>query len=138
VGCGHQALSLVFVEDLARVIVDCLSHPAAQGKVFFATNPEVRTAREFGEFVAEELQKRPLRLPVPVSLLWPVCWGQELISQLTRRANVLSGQKYAELRAPGWVCDGTKLKDELGLECPTTLAEGVRRTAHAYRADGWL
>lgn len=138
VGCGRQALSLVFVEDLAQVIVDCLSHPDAEGKVFFAANPEVRTAREFGGLVAEELQKRPIRLPIPVPLLWPVCWGQELISQLTRRANVLSGQKYAELRAPGWVCDGTKLKDELGLECPTTLAEGVRRTAHAYRADGWL
>jgi nucleoside-diphosphate-sugar epimerase len=138
VGCGRQALSLVFVEDLAQVIVDCLSRPAAEGKVFFAANPEVRTAREFGGLVAEELRKRPLRLPIPVPLLWPVCWGQELISQLTRRANVLSGQKYAELRAPGWVCDGAKLKDELGLECPTTLAEGVRRTAHAYRADGWL
>lgn len=138
VGCGRQALSLVFVEDLARVIVDCLSHPTAAGKVFFAPHQEVRTAREFGNLVADELGKRPLRLPIPVPLLWPVCWGRELISQLTRRANVLSGQKYAELRARGWVCDGSKLKAELGLECPTALAEGVRRTARAYRADGWL
>ena len=138
VGCGRQALSLVFVEDLARVIVDCLEHPAAAGKVFFAANPEVKTAREFGSLVARELQKRPWHVPIPVPLLWPVCWGQQLVSQLTGKANVLSGQKYAELRAPGWVCEASRLKTELGLECPTTLAEGVHRTARAYQADGWL
>lgn len=138
IGCGRQALSLVFVMDLARVIVDCLRLPAVANNVFFAANPEIKTAREFGEVVAGELQVRPIRLPIPVPLLWPVCWGQELISQITRKANVLSAQKFAELRAPGWVCDGSKLKNELGLECPTALAEGVRRTALAYREDGWL
>jgi nucleoside-diphosphate-sugar epimerase len=138
VGCGRQPLSLVFVEDLARVIVDCLDHPRAPGKVFFVANPEIQTAGQFGALVAKELQRRPLRIPLPVPLLWPVCWGQELISRLTRRANVLSAQKYAELRAPGWVCDGSRLKGELGLECPTALAEGVRRTAVSYRQDGWL
>jgi hypothetical protein len=106
--------------------------------VFFAANPEIRTAREFGDRVAMELGRRPFRLPIPVPLLWPACWGQELLSQLTRRPNVLSAQKYAELRAPGWVCDGSRLSDDLGLECPTALAEGVRRTAAAYHEDGWL
>ena len=138
VGCGRQALSLVYAEDLARVIVGCLEPPAASGGVYFATHPEVRTAREFGGLVAEALGRRPVRVPIPVPLLWPVCWGQELMSQLTRRANVLSAQKYAELRAPGWVCDGSRLKADLGLACPTSLAEGVRRTAAAYRAAGWL
>jgi nucleoside-diphosphate-sugar epimerase len=137
-GCGRQALSLVFVEDLAAVTVACLTPAAAGGRVFFVAAPEVRTARDFGERVAQELGRRPLRIPVPVPLLWPVCWGQELISQLTRKANVLSGQKYAELRAPGWVCNASALKAELGLECTTTLDEGVPRTAMAYRQDGWL
>lgn len=138
VGGGRQQLSLVFVEDLARVIVDCLTHPAAVGQVFFAANPEVRTVREFGGLVAEELRKRPVRLPIPLRVLWLLCWGQELVSQLTRRAHVLSHKKYAELRTPGWVCDTSKLKRELGLECSTGLVEGVRRTALAYREGGWL
>ncbi len=138
VGCGRQALSLVFVEDLARVIVDCLSHPAAAGRVCFVANPEVRTALEFGGLVARELGKRPIRVPIPTPLLWPVCWGQELVSQLTRTPNVLSRQKYSELRAPGWVCESSTLKAELGLECPTGLSEGVARTARAYQAAGWL
>jgi nucleoside-diphosphate-sugar epimerase len=128
----------VFVEDLARVIVDCLEHPRAPGKVFFVSHPEIQSAGGFGARVAQALHRRPLRVPIPIPLLWPVCWGQELVSRVTRRANVLSGQKYAELRAPGWVCDGSRLQNELGLACPTALAEGVRRTVAAYRRDGWL
>ncbi len=138
VGCGRQPLSLVFVEDLARVIVECLEHPRAPGKVFFVSHPEIQSAGGFGARVAQALHRRPLRVPIPIPLLWPVCWGQELVSRVTRRANVLSGQKYAELRAPGWVCDGSRLQNELGLACPTALAEGVRRTVAAYRRDGWL
>jgi nucleoside-diphosphate-sugar epimerase len=138
IGCGRQALSLVFVEDLARVIVECLTHPGAPGRVFFVAHPEVRTARDFGGCIARELGKRPVRLPIPIPLLWPVCWGQELVSQLTRRANVLSRQKYAELRAPGWVCAASRLQDELGVECAVGLPEGVARTVSAYRRAGWL
>ena len=138
VGCSRQALSLVYVEDLARTIVECLTHSDAIGKVFFASNPEVWTARQFGEVIAEELLRKPIRIPIPVPLLWPVCWGQDLLSRLTRRPNVLSAQKYAELRAPGWVCDGSRLKRELGLECSTSLTEGVRRTTLEYRKAGWL
>ena len=80
----------------------------------------------------------PSCIVAPVPLLWPLSWGQELVSQLTRKANVFSHKKYAELRAPGWVCDAAKLRSELGLECPTGLAEGVRRTVRAYRESGWL
>jgi len=138
VGGGRQQLSLVFIGDLANVIVNCLDHPRAAGRIFFAANPEVRTVREFGGVVAGQLGKRPVRLPIPLRVLWLLCWGQEFVSQLTRRANVLSHKKYAELRTPGWVCDTSALKRELGLECPTGLVEGVRRTALAYRESGWL
>ena len=34
-----------------------------------------------------------------------MCLAQELASRLTGKPNVLSLQKFAELRAPGWVCD---------------------------------
>lgn len=138
IGCGRQALSLVFVEDLARVVVDCLEHPSAVAETYFVNHPEVQTAVGFGRLIATELGRRAVRVPIPVPLIWPLCLGQELASRITRRANVLSLQKYAELRARGWVCDAGRLRARLGLTCPTGLAEGVRHTAAAYRDAGWL
>jgi len=78
------------------------------------------------------------RVPVPVPFVWPVCLARELISQLTRKPNVLSLQKYAELRAPGWVCQPTSSDAGFSAICPTGLEEGVKRTLTWYRQQGWL
>jgi nucleoside-diphosphate-sugar epimerase len=137
-GGGRQALSLVYVRDLAEAIITCLQHPGAAGQTFFVSGSEVVTARQFGEMIARELGVRVWRLPLPVGFLWPVCLVQELISRCTRTPNVVSRQKYAELRAPGWVCDGSRLRRELGVDCATRLREGVTQTAQWYRHEGWL
>jgi nucleoside-diphosphate-sugar epimerase len=137
-GCGRQSLSLVQVEDLAAVVVAALTHPVAAGQLYYPANREVVTARQFGESIGRQMGVRFGRLPIPVPLAWPLCLAQELVSQFTRQPNVLSLQKYAELKAPGWVCTPAKLESELGLKCPTGLEEGVRRTLAWYREAGWL
>jgi dihydroflavonol-4-reductase len=138
IGGGRLILSLVFVKDLADAIVRCLEVPAAQGRIYFATGPDVASATQLGEIVAQELASQTIRIPLPTGLLWPVCVLQECVSRLTGRPHLFSRQKYAEITAPGWVCDGTRLRAELGIECATPLREGIRQTAEWYRAAGWL
>ena len=135
---GRQPLSLVFVRDLAEVAVACLEHPAAANRTYFVSSPEVAGARQMAAEVAAALQTWTLPLPLPSALLWLLCLAQELGSRLTAKANVLSLQKYAELRAPGWVCDPSRLKQELGLECPTGLKAGIAETLAWYQREHWL
>lgn len=135
---GAQALSLVFVNDLAAAVVACLTHPAA-GRTYYVAAREITTARALAETVAAQMNRWTLPLPLPVALLWPICLGQEAWSRLTGRASVLSLQKFAELRAPGWVCDPGRLERETGCVCATTLEAwpggNVRRW---YQEQGWL
>ena len=138
IGGGRLALSLVFVNDLAEAIVRCLEAPEARGRTYFATGAEAVSATQFGRMVAQELGTWTLRLPLPTGLLWPVCVAQEWVSRLTGKAHLFSRQKYAEMTAPGWVCDGARLRTELGMECGTPLRDGIRQTAAWYRAAGWL
>jgi nucleoside-diphosphate-sugar epimerase len=77
-------------------------------------------------------------LSLPTAALWPLCCLQETLSWLTRRPNVLSRQKYAELRAPGWACDPTRLRQEAGFVGGTTLKNGIAKTLAWYRQEGWL
>lgn len=135
---NSQALSLVYVRDLATAVVNCLEHPAAAGKTFFVSGREVVTARQMAQEIANQMQVWTLPLPLPSALLWPVCLAQEIVTRLTRRPNVLSLQKYAELSAPGWVCDGARLEREVGVICPTTLASGVGATLEWYQQHRWL
>jgi nucleoside-diphosphate-sugar epimerase len=135
---GGQALSLVFVRDLADAIVTCLDHPAAAGKTYFVAAREVVTTRRMAEEVAAQMKVWTLPLPVPLALLWLMCLAQEVMTHLTSKANVLSLQKFAELRAPGWVCDPALLERDTGCVCPTTFKTGVGETLNWYRQQHWL
>jgi nucleoside-diphosphate-sugar epimerase len=135
---GGQALSLVFVRDLAEVVVTCLDHPAAAGQTYFVAAREVVTARSLAEEIAAQMNVWTLPLPLPTALLWLLCLARELLSRLTGQPGVLSLQKFAELRAPGWVCDPTRLERETGCACLTTLKTGVTETLSWYRQQHWL
>ncbi len=131
-------LSLVFVRDLAEAVVTCLMHPSGGGKTFYAAALEVATPRAMAGEIAAQMRSWTVPLPLPAAVLWPMCCLQEAISRLTGKPNVLSRQKYAELRAPGWVCDASRLRQELGFTCTTKLADGIRETLAWYREHRWL
>lgn len=137
-GGGRQELSLVFVKDLARAIVHCLRAPTAAGQIFNVAHPEPTTARALAEEAACLLATWTIPLPLPNAALWPICAGQELINRLTGKPNVINLQKYAELAAPGWVCDVSQLRRETGFVAPTGLGEGLAQTLAWYRQAGWL
>ena len=133
-----QPCSLVFVRDLAETVAGCLDLPAASGKTYFVASREVVTGQVIAEEVAAQMKVWTLPLPLPAALWWPICLARELWSRLTGRSNVLSLQKLAELRAPGWVCDPTRLERETGCVCATTLKAGVAETLSWYRQHNWL
>lgn len=137
-GNGRLPLSLVFVRDLAETVVTSLAHPAAAGKIFYAASTEVTSPRTFARTIAAQLQTWAIPVPLPTPVLWPVCCLREAVSLMTRKPAVLSRQKYAELRAPGWVCDPARLRQELGVQCATTIQQGITETLYWYRQQGWL
>lgn len=137
-GGGRQQLTLVYVEDLVSVIETALTHPRASRELFFVGAHEVVTARELTEHVATETRTRTLPLPLPNAVLWLACQWTGFVAQLTKKPNVLNAQKYAELKAAGWVCDVSKLKRTLECECRTTVREGLSKTHRWYQAQGWL
>jgi nucleoside-diphosphate-sugar epimerase len=133
-----QSLSMVFVRDLAESVVRCLDHPGAAGKTYFVASREIVTGRLMAEEIATQMRQWTLPLPMPSALLWPVCLFEQIRSRLTGKASLLSLQKFAELRAPGWVCDPGLFEKEIGCHCTTTLKAGISETSGWYRHHGWI
>jgi nucleoside-diphosphate-sugar epimerase len=133
-----QALSLVYVKDLAEAIVTCLQRPETVGKTYYAASREVVTGRMMAETIALQMKSWTLPLPLPTPLLWPVCLLEQLRAQFNGKPRLLNLQKYAELRAPGWVCDPSRLAREIGIECRTSLADGITETLRWYVEERWL
>lgn len=137
-GGGRQPLSLVYVEDLAAAIVAATRHANAARETFFVTSAEVVSTAELARVIAEVSGCWTLPLPLPGAVLWLACQSAEMLARLRKRPSVLSAQKWAELKAPGWVCDGTRFRGEVGYECRTLLRAGAAKTLDWYRTEGWL
>jgi nucleoside-diphosphate-sugar epimerase len=137
-GKGLQPLSLVYVKDLAAAIVAAARHSNAVRETFFVTSAEVVTSAELAHVIAEVSGRWTLPLPLPRAVLWLACQWAEMLARCTKRPSVLSAQKWAELKAPGWVCDGSRFRGEVGYECRTLLRAGAAETLAWYQAQGWL
>jgi nucleoside-diphosphate-sugar epimerase len=137
-GGGRQQLTLVYVEDLAETVVAALMKPEASRKVFFAGSSATVTAAELAQCLASAAGRWTVPLPLPQFVLWIACQWAELAARVTKKANVLNAQKWAELKAAGWVCDVSRMREELGFECRTPLREGAAKTLDWYRQQGWL
>lgn len=132
-----QQLSLVYGPDLADAAVRCLAE-SAPGRTYFVCSAERVTARQMADEIARQMKVWTVPCPLPAGLLWPICAGAELMGRMTGKPTLLNRQKFAELRAPGWVCDGSRLERELGVTCPTTLRQGIAETLSWYRRADWL
>jgi nucleoside-diphosphate-sugar epimerase len=135
---GRQELSLVYVRDLADLVALGLQHPRGVDGVYHVAAAQFVTSRGLVEEIARQMGARPFIPPLPRSLLWLICAGQDLISGLTGRPHILSRQKFAEVVARGWVTGTGRMRRELGYECETGLVEGIARTLAWYREQGWL
>ena len=137
-GGGRQVLSLVYVAELTEAIIRCLDHPRTENQTYFVSAPETITTAQMGIELEKVLQTKAYPLPLPTSFLWPVCVLQEMISRLTGISNVINRQKYAELAAPGWVCDGSQLQNDIGYRPSLTFATGATKTLEWYYQEGWM
>ena len=137
-GRGRQPLNLVYVDDLADIAVACLTLPPAAGRTVNVAHPEIVDAFTLGKRVAEALQVRAIPLRLPAFILPWLCRIQDAQARRTGKPGILSVERSHELSAPGWVCDTRLLREQLGLQCPTAVQDGLRRTADWYRAHGWL
>jgi uncharacterized protein YbjT (DUF2867 family) len=65
---GRTRLQPIHVSDVAEAIRLCTRDPATCGKVYELGGPESYTLREMIEMIAARMGRRPLFIPVPISL----------------------------------------------------------------------
>ncbi|KLN65596.1 NAD-dependent epimerase/dehydratase family protein [Vibrio sp. VPAP30] len=61
--------SFIAVENLCSLLQICAEHPAAAGKVFFPSDNEVLSTKEFASHIGRGLGKNIIHLPIPLSSL---------------------------------------------------------------------
>ena len=130
--------SLIYAEDLARVVYLALTHPRAAGQIYFAAEPDVTDYREMGDLVRRSMKTWAVPVRPPGLALWAGAIAGEFWGMIRNRPPLLSREKLREISAGDWICSSAKIRSELGWVPEISLAEGVERTATWYREAGWV
>jgi nucleoside-diphosphate-sugar epimerase len=136
-GPSERSVSLVYVHDLVELIVLALENRAAVGQTYFGCG-SAHTYAEFTSAIARALNKKTVRITLPVAVLAPIGMEAQLQEWLTHRPALLNKQRILDMRQPYWLCTGEKARQELGFIPRYDLETAVRETAHWYQENGWF
>ena len=136
-GQGERHVSLIYVRDLVDLLVRALEQEEAVGQAYFGCGP-ASTYGGLAETIARTLDKRVVRIAVPLATLGPLATVSKVQARLTGRPALLNDQRLIDVRQRSWLFSGDKARRELGFEAQYDLETGVRETAEWYRREGWL
>jgi nucleoside-diphosphate-sugar epimerase len=118
-GAIHNQRSLVALDNLVDLIITCLDHPAAANQVFLAGDGEDLSTPELLRRLGLAMGKPARLLPVPVPLL-------------QAGASLLGRRDMAQRLCESLQVDISKARNLLGWNPPTSVDEGLRRTAQFF------
>jgi dihydroflavonol-4-reductase len=137
-GSIPPTVDMIHAADLARAIVLAATKPEAHRQVYFATDGVHYAWDALQACLERAIKKRCRRIRVPTPFVNLLGLLGEVGGMVTRRAPMMTREKALELTAPWWMCDCSKIQDELGYRPKISLPEGFEETARWYEANEWL
>ena len=134
----EQQLSMLFVHDFVRCLLEAAVHPGAVGQRWLVAHPQAISWRDLYLEMARLATRTPRLIEVPRTLLRAGAAMGDLWGRVTGNAPLLTTQKFALAEARGWVCDPSGISRTIGWRAATTLRDGLEQTRGAYVDEGCL
>jgi nucleoside-diphosphate-sugar epimerase len=131
--------SLLYVEDLAEIVLRLLDAPPWQGQVLEPDDGRGGYCwPDLARIAGDHLDRRVRTLPVPWLAMWLPAAIAQLMGAVSRRAPMITLGKLRELYHADWVCQGTS--GTLLAAAPPRVAfdNGFATTLAWYKQRGWL
>lgn len=140
VGNGAKKISFVYVEDLAKILMQAVLSPQVGVGPYYPEDGSCGYSWHQVHQVAEKIyQKKIRKIKIPLTVAKIAVSFSELYSKLKKKAPMLSRDKYAEMKQDSWTCSVEPCLKELGYRQPLiSLEEGLDRARQWYLEKGWL
>jgi dihydroflavonol-4-reductase len=138
VGHTDQLVNLVYVEDLARGIVQATFSPQAVAKTYFICEETAYRWSEVARLTAQIMNKKYITIKLPYTLIYILAFFLEKIAVLSGTSTILNRQKMNELKQPFWVISPRRAQSDFDYTTTVPLAEGIEKTVRWYRDNHWL
>ncbi len=133
----HPKVSMVYVGDVVRGILNAANQKKPGVHTYFITGPKVYSWNEIRGTTTKVLGKKTVPIYVKPHWVEKIAGGVEKTASFFGVYPVLNKEKAKELILE-WTCSGEKAERELGYSPQFSLAEGISRTIHWYQLHHWL
>jgi nucleoside-diphosphate-sugar epimerase len=135
---GPRPLSMVDVEDVARLLILLSQHEEAVGEAFFVATDETTSLEGVQDAVASLLGARPKSLRLSPALLRGMATVADVVSNLSRHPLPLNRKLARQLLAPAWTCSAAKAQRLLGFRPQFSVSDSIKRSTAWYQQQGWI
>lgn len=137
IGGYRQMLSMIYAKDLANGVMHLLEKPLVRTK-YIVSDGNDYDKKDLGRLTRKIMDKKTLRLTVPLPLLLPFISLTEKIYSSFGRLPFLHREKILEISSPNWLCDSSDFWKDAGIRAEFDLEKGLVQTAEWYKQQGWI
>jgi nucleoside-diphosphate-sugar epimerase len=130
-----RRLHLIYGPDLARALVRSAD---VKPGTYAVADPRVHRWADVVGVIGRSMGRRPLRLPLPTSLVKTAAALSEGVGALRGRMPPFNREKAREMLADAWICDLTGSEEILPRGEATPVEAGIASTIQWYESQGWL
>ncbi len=138
IGSRPFPVNCVHVDDCITAVLLAADSARANGKTYFITDGRSYTWSELNKGIASSVNPGARQITIPLSATKFLCYFNGFIGRLTRWPVYLNPDKWQEIKQEGWLCNSSRIREELGFRPHYSLKAGLRMTADWYFQNGWL
>ncbi len=138
IGRKPQALTFIYVKDLARLLIQSFEIPATKLQYYNLSDGAVYDRYELANLFRKITLKRLLRVHVPFVVVKQIARLSEWMYKSSSKTPVLYAERLKEITAGSWACTIAKAKNELQFEPRYDLETGLTESLLWYKKHHWL
>jgi dihydroflavonol-4-reductase len=138
IGFDKKVLSLIHVADLVEGLYLAAVNEKSAGKTYFISSEEYYTWEEVGDVCSKVLNKKPLKVKVPHSIVYSLAAAAQFFAMFSSKPATLNLEKAKDITSHAWTCDTGKAISELGFRQKVSIEEGIKRTCDWYKQMKWI
>lgn len=140
IGLRKNYFSMIYVEDLVRLMILIMNNPLDSGEIFYAAdlNDEGYSQSEVIETTAKILGEWTVTLYVPKSIVWLMSVLSGFFSRLVGKLSIFNADKYREITQEYWVCTSEKARRLLNFKPEVKLHDGLETSIAWYKKNKWI
>ncbi|HET6417500.1 MAG TPA: NAD(P)-dependent oxidoreductase [Polyangiales bacterium] len=136
-GNRDRLMSVIYVDDCVRGILEGAQHPSSEAKGYFLTSEQQVSWEQFQSEILRVVDRRVRTINLPSQLVTVAALGGELATRVDKKPRLLNLQKAKMGAQQAWTCVGDAARRDFGFEAQIGLSEGIRLTHEWYQANDW-